>query len=420
MLRRIALLLSCVCVLSGGPAPCADAPPLEDGPSLVRTVYRLADQRLALMPAVAAAKWSTGAPIHAPDREAQVIASVGQRAEQLGLDPQPVRELFALQIRLANELQERLIGAWSAGAAPPVGPPPALATELRPQIDRIGNQFVEALYLAAPYVATQGSDAGRGVLDPDRFTDADRDALERAIARVRLASPASLERARQAGVLRVGLPADYAPFAFFDSDRLAGSDVALTGLIARSLGLRPVYIRTAWGRLLDDLAKDRFDLAAGGISVTATRATVGTFSTPVARGGKTALGRCSDRARFGSDAQIDRPGVRVIENSGGTNEQFARRHLTQATLLLHPDNTTIFEELVGERADVMYTDDLEIERLVRRETRLCRLTGEVFEPADKALLAPRDSGFAEAADRWLASPEAQGVPARLLEDATHH
>jgi len=44
----------------------------------------------------------------------------------------------------------------------------------------------------------------------------------------------------------------------------------------------------------------------------------------------------------------------------------------------------------------------------------------VFEPADKALLAPRDSGFAEAADRWLASPEAQGVPARLLEDATHH
>jgi cyclohexadienyl dehydratase len=147
---------------------------------------------------------------------------------------------------------------------------------------------------------------------------------------------------------------------------------------------------------------------------------VAAFSSPVAHGGKTALGRCADRARFARDADIDQPGVRVIENSGGTNEQFARRHLSRATLVVHPDNIGVFSELLASRADVMYTDDVEIERLTRHEPRLCRLIGDVFEPADKALLALPATGFIEAADRWLASPEARGVPQSLLQDAIAH
>jgi cyclohexadienyl dehydratase len=422
MLRRLAVLALALFTLSlATPRAFSATPPvIEDRATLVRAVYRLVNERLALMPSVAAAKWATGTPVHAPEREAQVIAAAGRRAEELGLDPRPVRDVFALQIRLANELQTRLIAEWQAGAPPPGDPAPSLGGALRPRIDLIGQQLLDALYLAAPYIGTQDPDTAVDVLDAERLSVTERAEIVAAVRQIRLTTPASLERAKRAGLLRIGLPADYAPFAFLTADGLAGSDVALTGQLAHAMGLTPVYIRTTWRGLIDDLTADRFDLAAGGISVTPARSAVAGFSHPIAQGGKTALGRCADRTRFSRDSDIDEPGVRVIENAGGTNEQFARRHLTRATLLVHPDNIGVFAELLAGRADVMYTDDVEIERLTRHEQRLCRLTGDVFEPAEKALLALPTNGFVEAANRWLASPEAQGVPQALLHDAIEH
>ena len=76
----------------------------------------------------------------------------------------------------------------------------------------------------------------------------------------------------------------------------------------------------------------------------------------------------------------------VIENPGGTNEAFARRHLTQADLTIHKDNISVFDELKDGRADVMVTDDLEIARITRLEPKLCRFFEEVFETTEKAIL----------------------------------
>jgi chorismate mutase-like protein len=202
MPRRLALLaLSLLPLLFATGRASAALPALEDGATLVQAVYRLVDERLALMPSVAAAKWAAGTPVHAPEREAQVIAAAGRRAEELGLDPAPVRDLFALQIRLANDLQSRLIEEWKAGAPAPHGPLPSLTADLRPRIDRIGNELLDALYLAAPYVGAQRPDAALSVLDADRVGDAQRAELFAAVGHIRLTKPASIERATKAGLL---------------------------------------------------------------------------------------------------------------------------------------------------------------------------------------------------------------------------
>jgi cyclohexadienyl dehydratase len=421
------LLLALVAVLVSASAPATRAAELSSAPllgpaDLVGEVLARADDRLGLMPAVAAAKWAHHQPIADPARESTVTQAAGDRAAASGLLRQPVVDVFVLQLRLARAAQEALFAQWQRGEAlDERGPAQSLADELRPRLDRLTGDLVDALYLAVPTL--MDSDAiphfaavARERLPGPRWSVAERAELLTALAAVRFAAPRSLERARLAHVLRIGTPADYAPFSVESGGRVAGADVALALRLATSLGLRPVFVRSSWRTLLADLEADRFDIAVGGISVTPPRLAVAAFSLPIAHGGKTAVGRCADRARLATLVAIDRAEVRVIENVGGTNEAFARDTLHAASLRIHPDNRTVFDEIVAGRADVMFTDDTEVALASHRHPELCRLLAELYAPADKAFLLPRDPAWATAVNAWLAPEIARGTPARLLAE----
>jgi cyclohexadienyl dehydratase len=393
------------------------------GPAdLVADVLARADDRLALMPAVAAAKWAQHQPVADPARESAVTQAAGDRAAEIGLVREPVVALFALQVRLARSAQETLVARWQRGEAlDERGPAQSLTGELRPRLDRLTDDLVAALYLAAPLLAepdatTRYAAIARERLPAPRWTPADRAELLSALAAVRSAAPRSLARARRAGVLRIGTPADYAPFSVEGGGRVSGADVGLALRLSAALGLRPVFVRSSWRTLLADLGTDRFDIAVGGISVTPARRAAASFSLPLAHGGKTAVGRCADRDRLATLAAIDQPAVRIVENAGGTNEAFARETLHAASLRIHADNRTVFDELVGGRADVMFTDDTEIALATRRHPELCRLLAELYAPADKAILLPPDAEWATAVNEWLAPEIARGTPARLLAE----
>lgn len=112
-----------------------------------------ADERLALMPLVLAAKRQAVRPVQDRARETLVIdagvASVG-RAAARGQRPAPpevaVRAFFRAQIEAAKQVQ------LSAGRDPGFAPPeqiPDLETELRPALLRIGERLA-ALLMALP------------------------------------------------------------------------------------------------------------------------------------------------------------------------------------------------------------------------------------------------------------------------------
>ena len=77
--------------------------------------------------------------------------------------------------------------------------------------------------------------------------------------------------------------------------------------------------------LAHDAKTDAFDMAIGGISRTPQRKEELILSDSYLETGKTILCREADAARFGSLADVDRPGVRVLYNPGGTNEDFSKR-----------------------------------------------------------------------------------------------
>ncbi len=105
------------------------------------------DERLSLMPAVAAHKRAKGLPIEVPAREARVVeaalASVARAADAAGIaapPAAPVRALFRAQIEAAKDIQRR--GAGPESAAPP---PFDLDGELRPALIRLGDRIARLL-----------------------------------------------------------------------------------------------------------------------------------------------------------------------------------------------------------------------------------------------------------------------------------
>lgn len=248
-------------------------------------------------------------------------------------------------------------------------------------------------------------------------------ALGLLLALAALKAAPRLDEVRQRGVLRVGTSGDYPPFSYRANatSPFLGLDIELAGRLAASLGVKLELVPTSWPTLLADFTAQRFDVAMGGVSITDERRKVATFSLPYLRDGKTPIARCADAARFQTLAQIDRPGVRVIVNPGGTNERFARAHLTAASLLVFRDNTAIFDEIVAGRADVMITDAIEARLQQRLRPQLCALhPEEPFNVSEKAYLLPPDADFKAAVDAWLQPLLAGPEFGRLLEKWLSH
>jgi chorismate mutase len=190
--RRRAAAVAASAVVVALVAGCGDLPePLTTGPEgaapadgLARIVD-LAAVRAVLSDRVAAAKAGTGQPVTDPAREKVVVDDARADATRAGIDPEWTARVFADQIAASTQVQNDLLRRWNE--QPGTRPAPADLAQVRPELDRIGDELVAALQVATPARANEdcaSSLAQAAVTRSATLDDVHRAALGRALTSV--------------------------------------------------------------------------------------------------------------------------------------------------------------------------------------------------------------------------------------------
>jgi cyclohexadienyl dehydratase len=229
-------------------------------------------------------------------------------------------------------------------------------------------------------------------------------------------APSRLDDVVKSGKLRVCTPGDYKPFSLLRADGgYEGLDVDLVQAAAKALGAEAEIVKSAWPSLMKDFV-EKCDVAVGGISVTLDRQKSAFFTAPYMVNGKAPITKCENVAKFQTVADIDKPGVTVIENPGGSNERFARANFKQAKIVIFNDNTTIFDEILKGNADVMISES--VETIVQQKLRpgLCAVNPDKpLQYGEMAWLLPRgDAAFKGWIDQWFHLAKASGDYDRIV------
>lgn len=121
------------------------AEPSNDVRQTVDQLLRLVDERLAIAPDVAKAKWNSGEPIDAPAREAQILERVVAEATRAGINEAFAQTFFKHQFEASKVIQHRLHEQWRQTEQPPFASPPDLAEDIRPQLDQLTPKLMASL-----------------------------------------------------------------------------------------------------------------------------------------------------------------------------------------------------------------------------------------------------------------------------------
>ncbi len=133
---------------SARPSTAAGASPAAE--QAVRTLVRLAAERIATADSVAAAKWGTGQPVDDPVAEKTVLDTMDTRAARLGMDRQVVRRVFEDQIEANKAVQRALHERWEEDSELLPALRPDLVKQVDPVLDRLGGELLEAIRGAGP------------------------------------------------------------------------------------------------------------------------------------------------------------------------------------------------------------------------------------------------------------------------------
>ncbi len=183
-------------------------------------------------------------------------------------------------------------------------------------------------------------------------------------------------------VLRVGTPGDYRPFAMLADGKYSGFDIDMIELMAAEMGVKVEYVATTWPKLMEDFQADKYDVALGGITRNIARVSKCEFLPGYAPFGKVALIRVKDKNKFTTPESLNKPGVRVIKNPGGTNEKYVLEYLPRAAVSTHAANAEIPAMIAEGKGDVMITETYEALQYAKKDRRL--YAAFVLRPLTKA------------------------------------
>jgi polar amino acid transport system substrate-binding protein len=168
----------------------------------------------------------------------------------------------------------------------------------------------------------------------------------------------TLERIEKEKAFKIGFIAS-PPGVIKDpkTGELSGYYVDTMRAICEQMGVKPVFVETAWGTFVAGLQSGQFDLSIAATFATVPRALAVDFTRPIHYLGYSAIVKKGD-TRFKSLADIDRSGIKVAVVQGAAGHEYAKQNFknVQLVTLATADLTAPFVEVSAGRADVGIED----------------------------------------------------------------
>jgi ABC-type amino acid transport substrate-binding protein len=166
-----------------------------------------------------------------------------------------------------------------------------------------------------------------------------------------------LEKITKEKRLKVCIWSEYYGISYLDprTQKLVGIDSDLAVELAKDLGVELEYVQSSFATLLEDVTKDKCDIAMFAIGNTPQRREKVRFTTPHLASDIYAVATKTNKKIQEWD-DIDKAGVVVAVAKGTYHEPIMKEKLKNATLLVVENMHAREQEVIAGRADVFMSD----------------------------------------------------------------
>lgn len=171
------------------------------------------------------------------------------------------------------------------------------------------------------------------------------------------ADASKLDAVNASKKLRICVWPEYYGISYVDTrtQQLSGIDIDLAKELAKDLGVAPVFVKSSFATLIDDIVSDRCDIAMFAIGHTPQRAAKIRLTSPHLTSDIYAVTTKGNR-KIQSWEDIDKKGVVVAVAKGTYHESVMKTKLKNAELSVVESLHAREQEVESGRADVFMTD----------------------------------------------------------------
>lgn len=167
--------------------------------------------------------------------------------------------------------------------------------------------------------------------------------------------------------------AGFAPYEFYQNEKIVGVDVKIAEEIASTLGKKLVIKDVAFDSLINELKSGKADFAAAGFSITEERKKEVDFTVEYAVSNQVVV------VKKGSSITLnDLDGKKIAVQMGTVADTYASKNYKKAKVISHKKYLTAAEDVKSGKADLIIMDALPARKLVENNPELTILEGILF------------------------------------------
>jgi len=229
-----------------------------------------------------------------------------------------------------------------------------------------------------------------------------------------------LDRIKTGKLVRVCIWPDYYSITYRNpkTQQLSGIDIDMANELGKDLGVAVEFVDSSFAKLIDDVTRDRCDIAMFAIGITPLRAEKLRFTHPHLASDIYAITTKTNR-RIKSWDDIDKTGSVVAVAKGTLHEPVMKDKLKAAQLLVLDTPFAREQEVQSGRADVFMTDYPYSQRFLANAdwARLVSPPGTYHITPYAYAMNPGDDAWYERIERFVSDIKRDG---RLVAAAKRH